>query len=105
LIEENRIPQDVTIQVLTQAREDLIHRTFASLLGARSATVHLYNATAPLFRKLVFGMEKADVIALAVRSTRLIRQALRTAPTNPVAVRIFPGNLLFYRAGIRAGNL
>jgi 2-isopropylmalate synthase len=80
LIEENRIPQDVTIQVLTQAREDLIHRTFASLLGARSATVHLYNATAPLFRKLVFGMEKADVIALAVRSTRLIRQLCEQHP-------------------------
>ncbi|XWJ88508.1 2-isopropylmalate synthase [Phytobacter ursingii] len=80
LIEENRIPEDVTIQVLTQAREDLIHRTFASLLGARSATVHLYNATAPLFRKLVFGMEKADVIALAVRSTRLIRQLCEQHP-------------------------
>lgn len=74
LIEEKRIPEDVTIQVLTQAHEDLIHRTFAALQGAHSATVHLYNATAPLFRKLVFGMEKADVIALAVRSTRLIRQ-------------------------------
>ena len=80
LIEENRIPQDVTVQVLTQAREDLIHRTFASLMGAHSATIHLYNATAPLFRKLVFGMEKADVIALAVRSTRLIRQLCEQHP-------------------------
>ncbi|CAM7604558.1 MAG: 2-isopropylmalate synthase [Enterobacteriaceae bacterium] len=80
LIEENRIPQDVTVQVLTQAREDLIHRTFASLIGAHSATIHLYNATAPLFRKLVFGMEKADVIALAVRSTRLIRQLCEQHP-------------------------
>ncbi len=80
LIEEKRIPEDVTIQVLTQAREDLIHRTFAALQGAHSATVHLYNATAPLFRKLVFGMEKADVIALAVRSTRLIRQLCEQHP-------------------------
>lgn len=80
LIDENRIPQDVTVQVLTQAREDLIHRTFASLMGAHSATIHLYNATAPLFRKLVFSMEKADVIALAVRSTRLIRQLCEQHP-------------------------
>lgn len=74
LIEERRIPQDVTIQVLTQAREELILRTFDALRGAHRATVHLYNATAPLFRELVFGMDKAEVIALATRATRLIRQ-------------------------------
>lgn len=65
LIEEQRIPEDVTIQVLTQAREELIARTFEALRGARQATIHLYNATAPLFRELVFGMEKAEVIELA----------------------------------------
>lgn len=70
----------MSLSVLTRAREDLIHRTFASLMGAHSATIHLYNATAPLFRKLVFGMEKADVIALAVRSTRLIRQLCEQHP-------------------------
>ena len=80
LIEEKRIPEDVTIQVLTQAREDLIRKTVASLEGARSATIHLYNATAPLFRSLVFGMEKADIIALAVRSTKLIRQLCEAHP-------------------------
>ncbi|MBF9771874.1 2-isopropylmalate synthase [Enterobacter asburiae] len=80
LIEENRIPDDVTIQVLTQAREDLIHRTFESLRGAKQATVHLYNATAPLFRRLVFGMEKAQVVELATRSTRLIRQLCEENP-------------------------
>lgn len=74
LIEEQRIPEDVTIQVLTQAREELIARTFEALRGARQATIHLYNATAPLFRELVFGMEKAEVIELATRATRLIRQ-------------------------------
>lgn len=73
LIEEQRIPEDVTIQVLTQAREELIARTFEALRGARQATIHLYNATAPLFRELVFGMEKAEVIELATRATRLIR--------------------------------
>ncbi|GJL40199.1 TPA: 2-isopropylmalate synthase [Enterobacter chengduensis] len=80
LIEENRIPDDVTIQVLTQARDDLIHRTFESLRGAKQATVHLYNATAPLFRRLVFGMEKAQIVELATRSTRLIRQLCEENP-------------------------
>ena len=80
LIEENRIPDDVTIQVLTQAREDLIRRTFESLCGAKQATVHLYNATAPLFRRLVFGMEKAQVVELATRATRLIRQLCEENP-------------------------
>ncbi|MEH3594436.1 2-isopropylmalate synthase [Raoultella planticola] len=80
LIEERRIPEDVTIQVLTQAREDLILRTFESLRGAHCATVHLYNATAPLFRKLVFGMDKSQVIELANRATRLIRQQCEEQP-------------------------
>ncbi|MDH1320811.1 2-isopropylmalate synthase [Enterobacter bugandensis] len=80
LIEENRIPDDVTIQVLTQARADLIHRTFESLRGAKQATVHLYNATAPLFRRLVFGMEKAQIVELATRATRLIRQLCEENP-------------------------
>ncbi|MFP2238554.1 2-isopropylmalate synthase [Pseudescherichia vulneris] len=80
LIDENRIPEDVTIQVLTQARDDLILRTFESLQGAHRATVHLYNATAPLFRRLVFGMEKAQVVALATHSTRLIRQQCECQP-------------------------
>ncbi|PKA30928.1 2-isopropylmalate synthase [Cedecea lapagei] len=80
LIEENRIPDDVTIQVLTQAREELITRTFESLRGAKQATIHLYNATAPLFRRLVFGMDKAQIIALAVRSTRQIRTLCEENP-------------------------
>lgn len=80
LIEERRIPQDVTIQVLTQAREDLILRTFESLRDARRATVHLYNATAPLFRERVFGMNKAQIVELATRATRLIRQQCEQQP-------------------------
>ncbi len=80
LIDEQRIPEDVTIQVLTQARDPLILRTFEALRGARRATVHLYNATAPLFRELVFGMDKAEVIALATRATRLIRQQCEQQP-------------------------
>lgn len=80
LIDEQRIPEEVTIQVLTQARDPLILRTFEALRGARRATVHLYNATAPLFRELVFGMDKAEVIALATRATRLIRQQCEQQP-------------------------
>jgi 2-isopropylmalate synthase len=70
LIEGDKIPQDVRISVLTQAREDLIERTIQSLEGAQRATVHLYNATAPVFRKVVFRNSKEETKALAVEGTR-----------------------------------
>lgn len=95
LIDENRIPDDVTIQVLTQAREDLIHRTFDALRGAKRATVHLYNATAPLFRRLVFGMEKAQIIELATRSTRLIRQLCEDNPQTDWQYEYSPETFCF----------
>ncbi|MCL1878770.1 MAG: 2-isopropylmalate synthase, partial [Defluviitaleaceae bacterium] len=66
LIEKNLIPDDVTIQVLTQSREPVIRRTFESLRGAKKATVHLYNATSPLFRDVVFGKSKEETTELAV---------------------------------------
>jgi 2-isopropylmalate synthase len=69
LIEGDRIPDDVRISVLTQAREDLIERTVQSLTGARQATVHLYNATAPLFRRVVFRVDAGECKALAVEGT------------------------------------
>jgi 2-isopropylmalate synthase len=72
LIERDRIPDDVTVSVLTQAREDLIERTAESLVGARTATIHLYNATAPLFRRVVFKVDRAECIALAARGTELV---------------------------------
>ncbi len=72
LIEEDLIPDDVTISVLTQAREELIQRTVESLVGARKATVHLYNATAPLFRRVVFGVDRAECKAIAVRGTEWV---------------------------------
>ena len=61
LIEENRIPQDVTIQVLVQAREHLIKKTFDSLKGSRKAIVHLYNSTSPLQRKVTFIKSKQEI--------------------------------------------
>ena len=70
LIEEDRIPDDVRISVLTQAREDLIERSVQSLVGARMATVHLYNATAPIFRRVVFRIDRDECKALAVEGTR-----------------------------------
>ena len=70
LIEKDRIPDDVRISVLTQAREDLIERSVQSLVGARLATVHLYNATAPIFRRVVFRIDREECKALAVEGTR-----------------------------------
>jgi 2-isopropylmalate synthase len=70
LVEEGRIPDDVQISVLTQAREELIERTVQSLAGTTHSTVHLYNATAPLFRRVVFGIDRAECKALAVQGTQ-----------------------------------
>ena len=74
LIEGGHIPADVTIQVLTQAREDLIRRTFESLKGAKSAIVHLYNSTSELQRRVVFKMDRAGIIDMAVKGATLIKR-------------------------------
>ncbi|MEU2430326.1 2-isopropylmalate synthase [Streptomyces sp. NPDC007861] len=74
IIEEGAIPDDVTISVLTQAREDLIERTVESVVGAKRATVHLYNATAPVFRRVVFRGSKGDIKQIAVDGTRLVME-------------------------------
>ena len=70
IIEDEAIPEDVTISVLTQARPELIQRTIDSLVGARRSTVHLYNATAPIFREIVFRNDRAATKELAVAGTR-----------------------------------
>ena len=80
LIDEKRIPDDVTIEVLVQSREDLIARTFEALDGASRAIVHLYNAICPSFRKIVFGQSKEEVKALAVNGTRMIREHADARP-------------------------
>ncbi|MEV4433298.1 2-isopropylmalate synthase [Streptomyces sp. NPDC049555] len=74
IIEEGAIPEDVTISVLTQAREELIERTVESLRGAHRATVHLYNATAPVFRRVVFRGSREQVKQIAVDGTRLVME-------------------------------
>ncbi len=74
LIEEQLIPDDVTIQVLTQSRDELIERTFESVAGARRAIVHLYNSTSALQRRVVFGLDREGIIAMAVRGAELIKR-------------------------------
>ena len=82
LIEENRIPDDVTIQVLTQAREPLIRRTFQALLGAPKVIVHLYNATAPVMRKVVLGMDEDEIVELASSNARLFVELAAAQPST-----------------------
>ena len=80
LIEGDHIPDDVTIQVLTQAREDLITRTFDSVKGAKRAIIHYYNATAPSFRRIVFNQDKAGVVDIAVNAAQIITRIAAERP-------------------------
>ena len=80
LIDDNLIPDDVTIQVLTQAREPLIRRTFESMQGARRVIVHLYNATAPVMRKVVLGLDEDGIVELATSQARLFTQLAAQQP-------------------------
>ena len=80
LIEERQIPEDVTVQVLVQARQDLIERTFASLDGAPRAIVHVYNSTNPVQREWVFGSDRAGVKAIAVQGARWVREEAARYP-------------------------
>ncbi len=107
IIEDDEIPDDVTISVLTQAREDLIERTVQSLVGAQRATVHLYNATAPLFRA-----GRVPQHARGDRRARRGRHAARDAfrrevprPDEGLRLRVLAGDLHRHRAGIRGRDL
>ena len=80
LVDENRIPDDVTIIALTQARPELIERTVESAAGAKKAMIHLYNACAPAFRKIVFNMSKQEVMAVAVEGTRHVMACMKKHP-------------------------
>lgn len=82
LIEGNLIPDDVSIQVLTQSREHLIRRTFEAVEGAKNAIVHLYNSTSRQQRDIVFRMSREEIISIAVTGTRLVRE-LKEASGNP----------------------
>ncbi len=73
LVDSGRIPQDVMVQVLTQSRDDLIKTSFESLAGVHAAIIHVYNAVSPLWRQVVFGMEKADIRAIAENGAKQLR--------------------------------
>ena len=80
LVRENRIPEDVTVQVLTQARRDLIDTTFECLRGAKTGIVHVYNAVSPAWRKIVFGMDRAEVKQIAIDAAKLLRDNAAAQP-------------------------
>ncbi len=82
LVTEDLVPDNVTIQVLTQARAPLIERTFEALRGARRATVHLYNATSPVMRRVALGLDEDEIVALAVENARLISSLATGQPAT-----------------------
>ncbi|HYB00605.1 MAG TPA: 2-isopropylmalate synthase [Ktedonobacteraceae bacterium] len=90
LIEENHIPDDVTIQVLVQARDELITRTFESIRGAKKAIVHLYNSTSPLQRRVVFGLDKPDIVNIATRGAQLVKDLVPTVPETQIIMQYSP---------------
>ncbi len=90
LVEQDLVPDDVTIQVLTQARAELIERTYESIRGAHNAVVHLYNSTSTLQRRVVFGMDKDGIKAMAVDAAKLCRKLADTLPGTDVRFEYSP---------------
>ena len=90
LIEEDRIPEDVTIQILTQARQHLIERSFESIEGAKKAIVHLYNSTSPMQRRITFGKDKKAIKQIAVEGTELVKSLVPSVPTTQVRLEYSP---------------
>src|SRR5690242_1284233 len=90
LIDEGAIPDDVTIQVLTQAREHLIARTYESIAGAKRAIVHLYNSTSVLQREVVFRTDRQGIVDIALEGARLCRRYEKTVPEVEVFYEYSP---------------
>ena len=90
IIEDGLIPDDVTIQVLTQARDTLIRRTYESLVGAKSAVVHLYNSTSTLQRRVVFGQDKEGIKKIAVDGAKLCKELVSTLPDTKISFEYSP---------------
>ncbi|QLY78487.1 2-isopropylmalate synthase [Clostridium intestinale] len=90
LIENNLIPEDVTIQILTQARRELIEKSFEALKGAKKAVVHLYNSTSVAQRRVVFNKTKQEVIDLAVEGTKIIKELTREYPETKFTLEYSP---------------
>ena len=90
IIEDGLIPDDVIIQVLTQAREPLIRRTYESLVGAKQAVVHLYNSTSTLQRRVVFAMDKEGIKKIAVDGAKLCKELISTLPDTKISFEYSP---------------
>jgi len=90
LIDGGHVPDDVTIQVLTQCRDHLIERTFDAIRGAKTAIVHFYNSTSTLQRRVVFGMDQEGIIDIAVQGARLIRKLEETIPETEIFYEYSP---------------
>lgn len=90
LVDEKRIPADVTLQVLVQAREHLIRRTFESLESVSKAIVHLYNSTSPVQRRVTFNKTKDEIKAIAVEGTRLVKSLVETIPGTQIRFQYSP---------------
>jgi 2-isopropylmalate synthase len=90
LIEEHRAPDDVWLQVLVQAREELIERTFESLVGAKKVIIHLYNSTSPAQRRVVFGMSKEEILRVALRGATWIQDRLPRLKGTEVRLQYSP---------------
>ena len=102
LIEGGHIPNDVTIQVLTQARADLINRTFEAIEGAPSAIVHLYNSTSTTQRRVVFGMDRQGIIDIAVNGAKICMEGARPVEQPGVdQLGVFTGELHRHGARLR----
>ncbi|XAW88390.1 2-isopropylmalate synthase [Vibrio sp. CDRSL-10 TSBA] len=95
LIEEQRVPDDVWLQVITQSRSDLIDKTVAALQGANKAIVHIYNATAPLFREVVFNKSKQEIIDLAVAAVRQVKQLTEQQSATQWCLQYSPETFCF----------
>ena len=90
LIEEKRVPDDVWLQVLVQAREDLIERTIESLIGAKKVIIHMYNSTSPAQRRVVFGKSKDEIKAIAVKGAQMIKDRLHRLKGTEIMLQYSP---------------
>ena len=90
LIDEDRIPEHVTIQVLTQCRRELIDRTFEAIAGAPASIVHFYNSTSPLQRRVVFGEDRAGIVKIATDAARLVKAAAEARSDDAIRFEYTP---------------
>lgn len=90
LVNENRIPEDVTVQVLCQSRKHLIEKTIESLKGTKKAVFHLYNSTSPLQRKITFGMTRNEIIEIAIKGIEVLKEEIKKIPETEVILQYSP---------------